>query len=122
MKKGRLWVLDTETKGTGAQMVPLDSVENRPEPAHERMWVPPERRPREPEAPQPRAPRRFRVVDVLTRQVLADDADVSTTLAVLGGVERMLDVSLFIWEPEKETWRLLSMTEQQAVWQRRSGR
>src|SRR5687768_12060058 len=33
---GKVWVLDTETKGTGANMVPLDKVLRRPEPADER--------------------------------------------------------------------------------------
>jgi hypothetical protein len=30
---GKVWVLDTETKGTGARMVPLDKVQAKPEPA-----------------------------------------------------------------------------------------
>jgi hypothetical protein len=30
---GKVWVLDTETKGTGAQMVPLEQVQAKPEPA-----------------------------------------------------------------------------------------
>jgi hypothetical protein len=30
---GKVWVLDTETKGTGAQMVPLENVQAKPEPA-----------------------------------------------------------------------------------------
>jgi len=29
---GRVWVLDTETKGTGAEMVPLDRVQRAPRP------------------------------------------------------------------------------------------
>jgi hypothetical protein len=33
---GKVWVLDTETKGTGAQMVPLDNVQAKPEPAPRR--------------------------------------------------------------------------------------
>ena len=86
-----------------------------------RIWVPPKRRPREPAKPEPRAPRRFRVVDVITRERLADDADVRTTLQVLGGVERMLDVNVFVWEPADDAWRLLSMAEQETVWQRRVG-
>ena len=69
----RIWVLDTETKGTGAQMVPLDRVLEKPGPSGEPFFVPPKPRPREPKPPEPRAPRRFRIVDVVTRQVLADD-------------------------------------------------
>jgi hypothetical protein len=30
---GKVWVLDTETKGTGANMVPLEKTQKRPEPA-----------------------------------------------------------------------------------------
>jgi hypothetical protein len=30
---GKVWVLDTETKGTGANMVPLEKTLERPEPA-----------------------------------------------------------------------------------------
>jgi hypothetical protein len=32
---GKVWVLDTETKGTGANMVPLEKVLQRPEPAEQ---------------------------------------------------------------------------------------
>jgi hypothetical protein len=112
-------VLDTETKGTGAQMVPLESIERKDEPKPGRMWVPPKRRPREPEPPKPREPRRFRVIDVVTREVLADGADLRTTLDVLAGVQRRLDVNVSVWEPEDERWRLLSLAEQDAVWRRR---
>jgi hypothetical protein len=120
MAERKTWVLDTETKGTGAEMVPLEKVQRKPEGGRTRVWVPPKRRPSEPKAPEPRAPRRFRVVDVVTRAVLADDADVRTTLQVLGGMERMLDVNVFVREPD-DGWRLLSMAEQDAVWRRRSG-
>ena len=67
--KGRVWVLDTETKGTGAQMVPLDSVVKKPERVREPPVV---RKRRAKPAPEPpaRRPRRFRVVDIATR--LAD--------------------------------------------------
>jgi hypothetical protein len=120
MAKRRTWVLDTETKGTGAHMVPLDDAEGRETPQPGRMWVPPKRTPRPPEPPKPRPPRRFRVVDVVTRAVLQDDGGVRETLALLGGVERMHDVNLYVWEPDEERWRLLHIAEQRAVWDRRS--
>ena len=120
MTKRKAWVLDTETKGTGAQMVPLDSIERKDEPAKPgRMWVPPKRRPREPEPPKPRAPRRFRVVDVMTRRVLQADGGVKETLELLGTVEHVVDVNISVWEPEDERWRLLTLAERQAVWERR---
>jgi hypothetical protein len=51
----KTWVLDTETKGTGASMVPLDKVLKRPEPEPEA----PRRRPA-PAADTSRAKRRER--------------------------------------------------------------
>ena len=81
--------------------------------------MPPKRHPREPTAPQPRAPRRFRVLDVVTRQVLQEDGSVRETLELLGGVEHMNDVNVSVWEPGEERWRLLSMAEQAVVWERR---
>ena len=59
---GKVWVLDTETKGTGAQMVPLESTLKRPQPKEH--FLPATARRHKP-APEPveRAPRRFRVTD-----------------------------------------------------------
>jgi hypothetical protein len=120
MAKRKVWVLDTETKGTGAQMVPLEQVERAPAAEPEPLWVPPRPRPREPQRPQPRAPRRFRVIDVATREVLADGAGTRDTLAVLGGVRSGFDVTIYVWEPRIDGWRLLTMAEQRALWQRRT--
>jgi hypothetical protein len=119
MAKHRTWVLDTETKGTGATMVPLDELERRERAQPKKLWVPPKPSPREPEPPEPRAPRRFRVIDVLTRRVLQDDGGVRATLELLGGIERMHDVTLYVWEPDEDRWRLLTMDEQRVVWERR---
>jgi hypothetical protein len=112
----KVWVLDTETKGTGAEMVPLESVLEQPARSREPFFVPPKPRPRPPAEPEPRAPRRFRVIDLMTRAVLADGADGRATLDVLRGVRRSVDIELFVWEPEDEDWRLLTLGEQRAVW------
>jgi hypothetical protein len=119
MAERRVWVLDTETKGTGAQMVPLDKVLARPKPADEPPYVPPPREPPPPEPPAPRQPRRFRVIDVMTRAVLADDADARTTVELLGAVRSPVDVSLYVWEPAAGRWRLLTLAEQRELWNRR---
>jgi hypothetical protein len=115
----RTWVLDTDTKGTGAQMVPLDRVLRKPTPSAEPFFVPPKRKPREPKPAEPRAPRRFKVVDVATRAVLADGALARETLEVLGGVRSSVDVHVSVWEPEDERWRLLTLAEQRTLWERR---
>jgi hypothetical protein len=116
---GRVWVLDTETKGTGAEMVPLDTIQQKPRARSEPMFVPPKRKPREPKPAEPRAPRAFKVVDVATRAVLAEGAGARETLDVLGDVRSMVDVHVFVWEPERDDWRLLTMSEQRTLWDRR---
>jgi hypothetical protein len=115
----RIWVLDTETKGTGAQMVPLDSVLEKPAPSGEPFFVPPKPTPREPKPAEPRAPRRFRIVDVVSQAVLADDAPAREALAALGDVRSIVDVHVFVWEPKAERWRLLTLDEQRLLWDRR---
>ena len=116
---GRIWVLDTETKGTGAEMVPLDTLrKNRATGSRPRFDLPKPRK-REPKV-APRAPRRFRVVDVLTRAVLADDVHAREALAALRDVRSTVDVEIFVWEPERERWRLLTLAEQRVLWDRRN--
>ncbi len=115
----RVWVLDTETKGTGAEMVPLDKVLRRPAPAAEPLHVPRRPRARPAPEPEPRAPRRFRVIDVMTQELLADDVDTRATLELLGEVPSVVDVRVFVWQPKKDRWRLLTLPEQRALWERR---
>ena len=91
-------------------------------PEREGLWVPPEKTPREPKPPEPPAPRRFRVLDVVTREVLLGDGSVREMLSLLGTVEHMNDVNLYVWEPGGERWRLLSIAEQGVVWERRKQR
>jgi hypothetical protein len=116
----KVWVLDTETKGTGAEMVPLEKVQKKPAPSNEPFFVPPKRRPREPGPAEPRAPRRFKVLDVATREVLADGAPARETLSVLGDVRSSVDVHVYVWEPDDDRWRLLTLAEQRTLWERRS--
>ena len=120
MSKRRAWVLDTATKGTGAEMVPLDSIVKKPAPTGERLFVPPKRPARAPKAPEPPTPRRFKVVDVTTREVLAEGTGARATVDVLGTVRSIVDVNVFVWEPKPEQWRLLTLAEQRLLWERRA--
>lgn len=117
---GRVWILDTDTKGTGAEMVPLDKARRKAEPRSEPLFVPPKPRAREPTTVEPRPPRRFRVLDVKTRQLLADGTGARATLSVLGGVRSTADVNVYVWEPEADRWRLLTLAEQRVMWDRRT--
>jgi hypothetical protein len=112
----RAWVLHTETKGTGAQMVPLESVRKRST-ATEPVFVPRNPSgPRKPRAPEPRQPHRFRIVDLMSREVLADDADAREAVNALKTVRSNADVSVYAWEERRERWRLLTLSEQRAIW------
>ena len=111
----RVWVLDTETKGTGAQMVPLEKVLRKPEPKPARPPVP-DRPPRSEPEPEPTPPPRFRVVDVLSRRVLSDDASTRHTVGVLEDVRSVVDVSIYRWSEAEGEWRLLTPREKKALW------
>jgi len=119
----KVWVLDTATKGTGAEMVPLEKVLRKPasEPVRRRARPVPKPARKEKE-PEPTPPRRFRVIDALSRQVLADDAKAPETIEVLRGIERPVDVSVYVWEPKPETWRLLTLREKSLLWEFRQRR
>jgi hypothetical protein len=113
----KVWVLDTDTKGTGAQMVPLEKTLKKPadEPVRRRARPVPAREPTKRE-PEPTPPRRFRVIDALSRELLAEEADAPDTLEILRGVEQPVDVSVYVWEPKAETWRLLTSREKSLLW------
>ena len=120
---GRVWVLDTETKGTGAEMVPLDSIVNKKRaPRQDEVFVNPRRTPREPKPEEPRAPLSFKIVDVVSQQVLADGAGTREALEVLDGVRSLVDVRIYLWRPQAEKWRLLTLAEQRRLWERRADR
>jgi hypothetical protein len=118
----KTWVLDTETKGTGANVVPLERREQRPEQREARPLALPRRpAPRPAPPPAPKAPHRFKVVDLVTREVLAQDTDARATVEALRDVGSVVDVHISVWEPKAERWRLLTMSEQQALWRFRQG-
>jgi hypothetical protein len=114
----KTWILDTETKGTGAHIAPLK--DGRPRPERELATVSFDRPPRPVVEPAPPAPRLFKVVDVMSTRVLADGADTRETLRLLAGMRSVVDARIYVWAPGAERWRLLSIAEQRALWQLRS--
>jgi hypothetical protein len=115
----KTWKLDTGTKGTGAHIVPLDRPE-RAEPARDELSVVPlKRRPEPRPEPEPRAPRQFKIIDVVTRETLAEHVDTRTALRVLRDVRNNVDVQVYVSEPGTGAWRLLSLKEQRALWDAR---
>ena len=109
---GKVWVLDTETKGTGAEMVPLEKIERKPEPKPRRAR--PKPTPRAPEPPPPPQPPRFKLVDAMTRRVLAEDVDTQKAVDVLKGARSVVDVA--IYAREGESWEKLSYADKKKLW------
>ena len=114
-RTSNLWVLDTETKGTGANMVPLERILRKGSDRVPGFTLPPRRRHEEPVS-EPHKPHRFRVVDVMTRQVLADDVDARHALEALEDIRSIVDVTIFAWEETSESWRRLTFGEAKALW------
>jgi hypothetical protein len=116
---GRAWVLDLDPSGTGAEMRPLDLVLREPEPAPDLALVRRRPQPRPEKAPAPRKPRRFKVVDVMTGEVKAEDASARATVDLLDDVRSVTDVRIYVWAEDAERWRLLTLAEQRKLWELR---
>jgi hypothetical protein len=114
----KTWVLDTETKGTGANMVPLEKLLRRGgEPRGldtVKLGRAPDRAPAvEPAAP---APLRFRVVDVLSGTELGRDLSTRDALGELTDMRTALDARIYVWVPASQRWRLLTLAEHRLMW------
>ena len=114
----KTWVLDTETKGTGAHIAPLKPEQPRAERelAIVTLERPPDRAPEEPTPTSAPAPRAFKVVDVMGARVLAEGVGARETLQLLAGMRSVTDARIYIWVDGAERWRLLTLGEQKALW------
>ena len=112
---GTTWVLHTETKGTGAQMVPLESLTQRSANVEPVLVPRKSTRAKKEPAREPKAPRRFRVVDVMTRKTIVDGAGIREALEALHDVRSIVDVNVYVWHEEGDRWRPLTFEEQGAL-------
>jgi hypothetical protein len=111
----KTWVLDTETKGTGAHIAPLDGDRRRArEPELDLVTF--ERPARAPSQPAPREPLKLKVVDVLGARVLGEDLGVRDAVRLLEGMRSALDARIYVRAPDSGRWRLLSLDEVKALW------
>jgi len=117
---GRVWVLDLDPSGTGAEMRPLDSVLRKPEPRPDLGLIRHNPRPPAEPAPEPRKPRRFKVVDVMTGAVKAENATARATVDHLDDVRSVADVRIYVWSDKAGRWRLLTLAEQRKLWELRA--
>ena len=111
----KTWVLDTETKGTGAHIAPLSTRERTGE--KELAIVQLERAPRAPQQPQPAPRTRFRVIDVLGASVVGEELDVRHAVAALAKMRSALDARVYVRASEDARWRLLSLADTRRLWQ-----
>jgi hypothetical protein len=114
-----VWVIETHTKGTGANMVPLERVLRKPGADTLPRFVLPELKPRTPEEQEPRKARVFKVVDVMTRQVRGEGLDARAAVNVLEDVRSIVDVTVYVWDPNRERWRMLTFGETKVLWEYR---
>lgn len=118
----RTWVLETETKGTGARVVPLEKARQRLSPERALSTFTFKGEPPASTQPAPAAitPLRFRVTDVLSGRELATDIDVRATVALLERMASVLDARVYVWMADSARWRLLTLDEHKLLWQFRA--
>jgi hypothetical protein len=118
----KTWVLDTETKGTGAHIAPLKPEQARAERelAIVTLERPPDRAEDTPAPASARVPHAFKVVDVMGARVLAEGVGVRETLELLAGMRSVTDARIYVWVDGAKRWRLLTLGEQKALWEMRN--
>jgi hypothetical protein len=128
-RSGQVWVLDTETKGTGAEMVPLERLvrqrrlQNRRGPvsaARKRSDSEPVAEAGEAPTAASQGPRRFKLVNVIKHELVAEHVGAREILDLIEDVPSIADVHIYVWEPDHERWRPLSLDEQRVFWSFRS--
>jgi hypothetical protein len=113
---GKTWILDSETKGTGAHVVPLEKALKKPSSEQDLAVVTLEGPPRASESTEPPAPLSFKIVDIRSSQVLAEDIGARATVELLEGVGSVVDVRIYVRPRPGKRWRLLTLAEQKALW------
>jgi hypothetical protein len=100
-------------------MVPLESILRKPTGPGEPIYVPPTPPAKAPAPEEPRRARKFKLIDVRSRTVLAEAVTARATIGILDGVRSIVDVNVYVWVPATETWRLLTFDEQRLLWDHR---
>ena len=114
---GTTWVLDTATKGTGATMVPLERVTKRSSSVEPVLAPRKHRRPPQEHEPSPPQPRHFKVVDLMSRQALVDDAPARETVDALTHVRSVVDIDIYAWQEDDDRWQRLTYAEKCLLWE-----
>jgi len=112
----KTWVLDTETKGTGAHIAPLTGGARGGTKEAELALVQLTRSPRPPRPSEPPATTTFRVVDVLGGEVLGEDLAAREAVEALAGMRSALDARVYLRHGAGARWRLLSLADTRRLW------
>ncbi len=112
----KTWVLDTETKGTGAHVVPLSDGAPGDAREAELALVQLSRPPRPPRPSGTPAKTTFRVVNVLSGEELGEDLDARETVETLAGMGSALDARVYLHHGAGTRWRLLSLADTRRLW------
>ncbi|MGH2840097.1 MAG: hypothetical protein ACRDKY_04645 [Solirubrobacteraceae bacterium] len=89
----KTWIVDSETKGTGANVAPLEESQSPPARSAGKLFV-----------------------DVVSGRVLADRVDAKAAVEALEPVRSIVDVHVSVWQPERKQWRMLGLDELRMLW------
>jgi hypothetical protein len=112
----KTWVLDSETKGTGAHVVPYEKTLQRARVEQELALVELDRTPTRPAPTAPPQPLTFKVVDVMSLRVLAEGSNAREAVRTLEGMRSVLDARIYVRSAERDRWRLLTLAEAKVLW------
>jgi hypothetical protein len=57
---------------------------------------------------------------VRSREVLCEDVDARAAVSVLDDIRSVVDVTIHVWEPTSERWRMLTFGEAKLLWDHRA--
>jgi hypothetical protein len=97
-------------------MVPLERLQKKLASKGVHPVISPRRQPRPAPPSAPRQSWKFKVVDLMTQRVLAENADARAILELLGGIRSVVDVRIYVWRPEANDWWLLNFDEKKLLW------
>jgi hypothetical protein len=113
----KTWILDTETKGTGAHVAPFEKALAKAVEQQDLATVTLERPPRVRAVPEPPGPLKFKVLDIRSSQALGEGVDMRAAVELLETIGSVVDVRIYVWMPRAARWRLLTLAEQKALWE-----
>ena len=112
----KTWVLDTETKGTGAHIAPLPDAARKGAGEAELALVQLTRPQRTPRPSEPPAKTTFKVVDVLGGEVLGENLDAREAVQTLAGMRSALDARVYLRRGSEARWRLVGLADTRRLW------